>query len=77
MCELDRELEKINSLSGGRNRILIGLEVTIPEISRKLTFNIDPQHAWSSEDGITCLEKFRSFLPNVNKMITFLTKHYF
>jgi len=68
VCELDRELDKINTLSGGRNRILIGLEITIPEISKKLTFNIDPQHTWNSEDGITCIEKFRSFLPNVNKM---------
>ncbi len=68
VCELDREIEKINSLSGGRNKVLIGLEVTIPEISRKLTFNIDPQHAWSNETGITCIEKFRSFLPNFGKM---------
>ena len=68
VCELDRELEKINALSGGRNRILIGLEVTIPEISNKLTINIDPQHTWNSKDGITCIEKFRSFLPNIHKM---------
>ena len=73
VCELDKELEKIKSISGGRNKILIGLEITIPEISKKLTYNIDPQHhlkIWldNKESNVTCLEKFRNFLPRVNEM---------
>ena len=68
--DLDRELEKINSLTGRRNKILIGLEITVPEISRKMTFNIDPQHGISGgkESDITCLEKFRKILPDIYKM---------
>jgi hypothetical protein len=73
VCELDKEIENIKSISGGRNRILIGLEVTIPEISKKLTYNIDPQHhlrTWTEgkDSDITCIEKFRNFLPKVGEM---------
>ena len=73
VCKLDKELENINALSVGKNIILIGLEITIPEISKKMTYNIDPQHnsklwAFGKECGSTCIEKFKKILPSIGEM---------
>ena len=73
VCELNKEIEKIKIISGCRNKILIGLEITIPEISKKLTYNIDPQHhlkTWleGKESNTTCIEKFKKFLPKIGEM---------
>ena len=77
VCEMDHELEKIKMLSRNKKSVLIGLEITLKELSNKLTINIDPQHTWKKNNKITCLEKFKNLLPSVSKNISDKDLHFF
>lgn len=58
VCEIENELEKIKNISHNKRSVLIGLEVTLSELSNKFTYNIDPQHSWKNNNNLTCLEGF-------------------
>lgn len=67
VANLKDDINLIRDLLINPENVLIGLEVTIPNINKLLNFNIDPQHGWNGKKDyarkITCLEKMMEVLP--------------
>lgn len=76
VTQLREETLGIQLLRSDPSNLLVGLEVTTPEISRLLDFNIDPQHTLGGGVGWlgrhTCVERTQFLLP---ELLSHPTKH--